>query len=291
MKKILIVLLLFPLLTFSQEAKDTLWTTEGNVTLNFSQVSLTNWAAGGKSSVTGVFIANMAANYKKDKLSWDNSADIRYGFLKEEDSHATKSDDNIDLSSKLGIEATGNWHYAGLLNFKSQFAPGYNYPDTDNAISDFMAPGYLNMGIGMDYKTDNLSVLMAPLAGKFTFVTNDILSAEGAFGVDEGKKVRGELGALVKVEYKTDIMKNVTFNTKLDLFSNYLEKPQNIDIDWNAQINMKVNEFLTANIVTHMIYDDDIDIDIDNNNDGEIDESGPRLQFMEMFGVGLTFKF
>uniref|UniRef100_UPI003216246A DUF3078 domain-containing protein n=1 Tax=uncultured Draconibacterium sp. TaxID=1573823 RepID=UPI003216246A len=288
MRNLLTLLLLFPLIALAQNdaKKDTFWTTSGTTTLNFSQVSLSNWAAGGKSSMSGVMMLNLSANYKKDKLSWDNTFDFRYGFLKEEDMSLRKSDDKIDISSKLGIQAKGNWNYSGLLNFKSQFANGYNYPDTENVISKFMAPGYLTLGLGMDYKTNNFSALLAPVSGKFTFVTDSDLSDAGAFGVDPGDKTRSELGATAKFEYKTDIMKNVSFTTKLDLFSNYLKNPQNIDIDWTAQINMKVNDYLSANIITQLIYDDDVDI-----VDPDTGIGSPKIQFMEMFGVGLTFKF
>ncbi|WP_321372686.1 DUF3078 domain-containing protein [uncultured Draconibacterium sp.] len=288
MKKLLILFLLIPAFVLAQEEKkDTLWTRSGNTTLNFSQVSLNNWAAGGKSSMSGVIMVNYAANYKKDKLSWDNTFDFRYGFLKEEDMDLRKSDDKIDISSKLGVEAKKNWYYSALLNFKSQFAPGYNYPDTDNAISKFMAPGYLNLGLGMDYKTDGFSLMMAPVSGKFTFVIDDDLSDEGAFGVEEGKKLRAELGATVKAQLKKDIMKNVTLDTKVDFFSNYLDQPKNIDVDWTFKIIMKVNDYLSANLITQMIYDNDVKIQ------GEDPESSPApaLQFMESFGVGLTFKF
>ncbi len=287
MKKSWILFLLLPAITFAQEKKDTLWTTSGNTTLNFSQVSLSNWAAGGKSSMSGIFMVNYAANYKKDKVSWDNSFDFRYGFLKEKETDLRKSDDNIDISSKLGYQAKGNWYYSGLLNFKSQFAPGYNYTDDEkgDAISKFMAPGYLTAALGMDYKTDVFSAMIAPLSGKFTFVTDEDLSDDGAFGVDEGSKVRGELGATVKLELKKDIMKNVALNTKLDLFSNYLDNPQNVDVDWTVKINMKVNDYLSANLITQMIYDKDIEFE---NSDGSVES---RLQFMESFGVGLTFKF
>ncbi|HYQ55961.1 MAG TPA: DUF3078 domain-containing protein [Draconibacterium sp.] len=287
MKKVLILLFLIPAFAFAQqEKKDTLWTTSGNTTLNFSQVAFSNWAAGGKSSMSGVVMVNLAANYKKDKINWDNTFDFRYGFLKEEDIDLRKSDDKIDISSKLGIEAVEHWFYSGMVNFKSQFAPGYNYPDTDNAISKFLAPGYLNMALGMDYKTEKLSVLMAPVSGKFTFVTDDELSDAGAFGVDPGNKIRAELGATIKAQLVTDIMKNVTLDTKVDFFSNYLEDPQNIDVDWTLKIIMKVNDYLSANLITQMIYDDDILI-LNPDSGSEV----PRLQFMESFGVGLTFKF
>ena len=293
MKKILFFFILLPVFAQAQAPADSLrlWKKGGMVSLNFSQVSLTNWIAGGKSSASGVFMVNTFANYQKDNISWDNSIDLSYGFLKEKENALVKSDDKIDLNSKLGIKASKRWNYSGLINFKSQFAPGYSYPNTTDPISRFMAPGYLNLAAGMDYKTEKISVLMSPFTGKFTFVTDDELSALGSFGVDPGKKIRSEIGAFIKFEGKTDVVKNVSLQTKLDLFSNYLHNPQNIDVDWNMLINMKVNEFLSANLVSHLIYDDDISIPIDNNGDGVIDESGPRIQFMEMFGAGLSFKF
>jgi len=289
MKRLLSILLLVPVFAFAQEKKDSLWTISGSTTVNFSQVSLSNWAAGGKSSMSAIGMINYAANYKKDNLSWDNSFDFRYGFLKEKDVKVRKSDDIIDVSSKLGIKADGNWNYSGLVNFKSQFAKGYKYDENNiptNVISRFMAPAYLKTGLGMDYKTNHLSVLIAPVSGKFTFVLDDSLSAQGAFGVEENKNLRAELGATAKFEYKNDIMKNVMLNTSLDLFSNYLKDPKNVDLDWKVQINMKVNDYLSANLITHMIYDNDTKIkDPDNGI------SSPGLQFMESFGVGLTFKF
>ncbi len=286
MKKLLIILLFVPATLFSQEVQDTLWRSGGVFTINFSQVSLTNWIAGGKSSASGVFMLNTFSNYKKNDLSWDNSADLSYGFLKEKENDLIKSNDKIDLSSKLGIKATEKWNYSALANFKSQFAPGYNNPDVTNAISRFLAPGYLTFALGMDYKTDNISVFISPLTGKFTFVTDDDLLAAGAFGVDPGKKSRSEIGAFFKFEGKTELVKNVSMQTKLDLFSNYAHNPQNIDIDWSVLINMKVNEYLSANLVTQLVYDDDIKI-----LDPDTGESAPRVQFMEMFGVGLSLKF
>jgi len=288
MKKLFIIFLLFPSIVFSQETPDSLkiWQKGGVLTLNFSQVSLTNWAAGGKSSASGVFMMNTFANYQKDNVSWDNTIDLSYGFLKENDNDLIKSNDKIDLNSKLGIKATEKWNYAAVVNFKSQFAPGYIYPNTTDIISKFLAPGYLNIGFGMDYKVEKYSVFLAPISGKFTFVTDDVLAADGAFGVDPGKNARSEMGATVKFDYKTEVVKNVTFQTKLDLFSNYFHNPQNIDVDWNVLINMKVNEFLSANLVSQLIYDDDVKI-----LDLETETSAPRVQFMEMFGVGLSFKF
>lgn len=285
MKRIIFVFLLFPALLFAQEKVDSLsnWKRGGMFSANFSQISLTNWAAGGKSSMSGVFMVNSFANYKKDSLSWDNTVDFTYGFLKEDNDKLVKSSDKIDFNSKLGYAAgSSKWNYAALLNFKSQFAPGYNYPraDADSYISKFLAPAYISFALGMDYKTESMSLFLSPATGKFTIVNDDALSAEGNYGVDPGKKFRSEMGALLKFQVNKEILKNVTAQTKLDLFSNYFHNPQNIDVDWSVLINMKVNEYLSANLVTQLIYDDDIRID-----------GKRRVQFMEMFGVGLSVKF
>ncbi len=291
MKKLLLIFMLFPVFVFAQDnQQDTVkyWKKGGVFTANFSQVSLTNWAAGGKSSMSGVFLFNTFANYKKDSLAWDNTINLTYGFLKEEDNDLTKSSDKIDINSKLGYGTGNHWYISALLNFKSQFAPGYNYPreDGDQAISKFLAPGYITLGLGMDYKREHFTMYLSPATGKFTIVNDDVLSAAGEFGVDPGKKFRSEFGAMAQFTVDKEIVKNVTFKSKLDLFSNYFNNPENIDVDWSVLLNLKVNEYLSANLVTQLIYDDDIKI-----LDPETDTSAPRVQFMEMFGVGLSLKF
>lgn len=289
MKKLVFLFLFLPFGLIAQEQSDSLsyWKRSGLISANFSQVSLTNWAAGGQSSMSGVFMLNYLANYKKDSLSWDNYIDLRYGFLKEDGNDMTKSSDRIEFNSKLGYNTGTGWNYAALVNFKSQFAPGYNYPRTpnDTYISKFLAPAYVNVALGMDYKNDFITLFISPATGKFTIVGDDDLSAAGEFGVDPGKKFRAEFGGSVRFGAQKEIVKNVTASTKLDLFSNYFHNPANIDIDWTFMLNMKVNEWLSANFLTQMIYDDDIKIvDKDGN-------SAPLIQFMEMFGVGLSVKF
>ena len=278
------------MLSFAQEQADTVkyWKRSGILTANFSQVSLTNWASGGQSSMSGVFMMNYLANYKKDSLSWDNYIDLRYGFLKEDAKDITKSSDKIEVNSKVGYATGGGWNYAASVNFKSQFAPGYNYPRTpnDKLISQFLAPAYINLALGMDYKSEYITLFLSPATGKFTIVNNDELSAAGEFGVDPGKKFRAEFGGSVRFGAKKEIFKNVTAQTKLDLFSNYFHNPQNIDVDWTFLLTMKVNEWLAATLLTQMIYDDDIKI-----LDKDTQKSAPMVQFMEMFGIGLSFKF
>lgn len=156
----------------------------------------------------------------------------------------------------------------------------------------------------MDYKlSDKFSAFIAPATSKFTFVSDQFLADAGAFGVDParydssgirliaGKNIRAEFGGYIRIMYKKDIMKNVSVQTKLELFSNYLKNPQNIDVNWENLISMKVNKFISATINTQLIYDDDTKIAIDKNNDGIIDEKGPRIQFKEVLGAGFSYKF
>jgi hypothetical protein len=273
------------------------WKTGGVAGFNLAQTALINWAAGGEKSfaVNGVF--SVFANYKKDKIAWDNSLDIGYGLLSQgDDGIYRKTDDKVDLLSKFGREAVKNLYYAALFNFKSQMTPGYNYlgDGTKDKISDKFAPAYIITAIGLDYKPSAyLSIFAAPLTGKITIVSDQALSDSGAFGVEPGKLTNSEFGGYIRMiysknDFESEIMKNVSFTTKIDLFSNYLENPQNIVVNWETLIALKVNKFINVNFNTHLIYDDKILIA--KEVDGVMEES-PRIQFKEIFGVGISFKF
>jgi hypothetical protein len=273
------------------------WKTGGVAGFNLAQTALINWAAGGEKSfaVNGIF--SVFANYKKHKIAWDNSLDLGYGILSQgEDADFKKTDDKVDLLSKFGREAYKNLYYAALFNFKTQMTPGYNYLDdgTKNMISDKFAPAYVITAIGLDYKPSAyLSVFAAPLTGKITIVSDQVLSDAGAFGVDPGKSTNSEFGGYIRMiysknDFESEFMKNVSFTTKIDLFSNYLEDPQNIVVNWETLIALKVNKFINVNFNTHLIYDDKILIA--KEVDGVMEEA-PRIQFKEIFGVGISFKF
>ena len=292
MKKYLMLLMLLPVTLYSTEKADSLksWNFGGLASFNMSQVSLTNWSAGGRSSSSGVAFINVFENYKKDNISWENSLNMGYGLLKEQDNAVVKSNDKFELNSKFGLKKTEKLYLSSLFNFKTQFAPGYFYPNTIDPISRFMAPGYLTLALGIDYKPNKMiSIFISPLTDKTTFVCDTTLSNAGAFGVTPGEKVRCEIGSYVKMEIKAEIMKNVNLSTQVNFFSNYIDHPENIDINWDFLLNMKINNFLSANLITNMIYDDNIKTVKDNNGVNEM--RGARIQFKEMFGLGLNFKF
>jgi hypothetical protein len=286
------------------------WRTGGIFSLNLAQTSLTNWAAGGQNTIAASGLFSMFSNYKSKNSAWDNSLDIGYGILKQgKEDGWIKTDDKIDLLSKYGQKAGTNWYYAALLNFKTQSRPGYKYPNDTVKISDFMAPAYLLGALGMDYKPNKyFSSFLAPFTSKITFVNDQTLADAGAFGVDKaildnsgnvitpGSKMRSEFGGYIRFiysrnDFRAEFLKNVSFTSKIDLFSNYLSNPQNIDVSWENQIAFKVNKFITINVNTHLLYDDDVMISIDDNDDGLEDRKGPRTQFKEILAIGFAYKF
>ncbi len=282
------------------------WKLGGDVGFNTSQVGFTNWAQGGQNSIAGMTFLHLYANYSKDKWSWDNYANFEYGLMQQGSDITKKSDDLLEIGTKLGHKATELWFYTAQASFKSQFSRGYdydNYVNTDTYISDFLAPAYILAGLGMDYKpNDNLSLYMSPITMKYTIVNDTLLAYYGAFGVQKAefddaglliknyKTGRFELGAYLKFMYKKEIVENVDFSTTLDLYSNYLENPQNIDVEWKVEFIMKVNSWLNASIKTHLIYDDDIDIIGSDDANGN-PTYGPKTQFKEAIAVGLIYKF
>ncbi len=276
---------------FAQDGKDTTrhWDIGSITSFTINQTMLSHWAAGGQNSLAINGMSKIHANYKKGKALWSNSLDLGYGLLKQQDKPMRKTDDRIEFNSQYGFKAFENFYYTVLFNFKSQFTPGYQYTDNDSVkISNFLAPGYLVFSGGMNYEPNkHLGIYASFISGKVTLVMDPDLSAIGAFGVDSGKTVRYELGAYLKFNFSKEIIKNVTLNAKVDLFSNYLKNPQNVDVNADVFVAYKATKYLTINARIQSIYDDDIKILLDE----QTGRRGPRLQTMEILGLGLTFKF
>ncbi len=286
MRKLTILAIVLLMGVNVMRAQDTTyWKRGGDFAINFSDVAFSNWAAGGDNARSFNTFMNLYAKYAKGKLAWDNSLALGYGLTNVAEKGYRKSEDKIDFASKFGYKATDKLYYAALMSFKSQFTEAYEYTDTDETvISNFLAPGYFTFGLGIDYKpTEWLSVYFSPLTNKLTIVQVDDLRVK--YGVDDDKSLRYEFGGLAKIVFRKDVWKNVTLESKLELFSNYLNNPQNIDVDWQNALTMKVNKYLSASLMTHMLYDDDIDIN--SKDDGK--QTG--IQFNRVFGVGFMYKF
>ena len=263
------------------------WTKKGNASVLFNQSTFDNWLAGGENNISGNLGLNYDFNYKKGLWAWDNKIMASYGIVKTRtSSFAKKTDDRLEFNSLLGkqMQTNAKWYYSAFLNFKTQFTKGYNYATDDNGAetrtqyTNFMSPAYLLIGPGIQWKqNDNLKVNFAPLTSKFTFVDKDFtLPEEAYFGVEEGESMRYELGFNASAYYKFGIVANVSLENILNLYSNYLEDPQNVDLDYQLNVVMKINRFLTTNINFQTIYDDN---------------AFRGFQVRQVFGVGANYGF
>ncbi|MBZ9729966.1 DUF3078 domain-containing protein [Salegentibacter sp. JZCK2] len=285
----------------------TFWTEKNQVGVNLNEVAFINWNAGGNNSISALLHGNAERNFKKDDLNWRNRATMRYGINSQEGQALRKTEDELRLSSSFGYrkDSVSNWFYSAKFNFNTQFTNGYKYPDTSSPISKFMAPGYLFLGIGSEYSdpVEDLVIYISPVTQKSTFVLDQRLANEGMFGVtaavrdtlgnivEKGENVRTEFGFLVSSDFSKEVFENVEVDNQLSLYSDYLNKFGNIDVEWQLNVNLKVNDFIKANVGSHLRYDDDVKFKEDTNGDGELETTGPRVQFKQMLGVGLVYEF
>lgn len=267
------------------------WKYDGNAAINLNQVALKNWAGGGQSSIGLGTVFALKASYAKKNFSWDVKANMAFGLQKLGKQEFRKSDDFFEISSQLNYKFKKGWRIAFLTTARSQFAPGYEYPgDTATVlISKIFSPGYTIIAPGIEYRAPKyFTLLISPITNKNNVVMDENID-ETRYGVEEGKKVFAQAGAFLTTTFDIEVFKNVTYKTKLDLFSNYLQNPQNIDINWSNNIVMKVNSFLDVTFSTELIYDDDVLVPKERE-DGTLYQ-GKGTQFRQGLTVGIGYKF
>lgn len=263
------------------------WVLSGVTGLNLSQTALSNWSAGGENSMAGNVYLNGALLRKSGNWLWQNTLVLEYGLSKTKTNGTQKTNDNINLATQLGYSTNNVWFYTAMADLKTQFYKGYKYPDKSHYISDFFAPAYSNVSLGLEYRPKaNYSLYLSPVAGKLTFVNDDYLSDLGSFGVDPGDKFKAEFGAYFKARLEQAIMENVNLVTTADFFTPYSDQFGNIDVNWDVLISMKINKYLSATLNTTLKYDNDVKR-IDENGETR----GAKVQFKEVLGVGLAYNF
>ncbi len=267
------------------------WTLFGNGSIGFTQTSLSNWSKGGESSLALLLMSKYNANYSKDKVKWENSAEFRYGISQTKTRGFEKNDDKFELQSRLGYSAFKKWFYSGEANFRTQLAPGYTFPDKVHPISAFMAPGYLTMSIGMDYKPNkDFSLFLAPFTSKTTIIRDTVTITPSKFGLEPGKKQLWEPGIIVKANWHRALTENITYDTKGEFFNNYRYTFQKFAFEWEQVVIMRISRLINARVMTQMVYDYNTKFPILDLAGKEIGRK-PKLQFKELFTIGLTYKF
>ena len=270
------------------------------VNVQFSQVQLSQWAAGGQSSASLIAKVDQFWEYDGTDFGWDTEFHGAFGLLhRPDDQIILKTDDRIELATKLGRRLKDKGSLTALGSFRTQLAPGYatvnGLPDVNQVTSRLMAPGYLVLALGLDMKpTETTTIFVAPFTSKSTFVLDDSLSAQGLFGVRPGERARHEVGGYIRVGLKEQVTENVTYAVRLDLFSNYLEEPEAIDIFTDHVLTLKVNSWLSTTLGLTLIYDKDVELVLREPNPdipGDLGDVGPGVQLKQILAVGLSLKF
>ncbi|MDA8588742.1 DUF3078 domain-containing protein [Flavobacteriaceae bacterium] len=265
------------------------WKNSGNALFLVNQSSFSNWTSGGQSSISGTLKIDYNFNYSDNGWDWDTKVISHFGLNKISGSDfLKKTDDRIEINSVLGKkfnnDIIGRWSYSSFFNFQTQFAKGYRFGRDANGNpnrtekSRFFSPATVQLGVGMYWKkSKDLWVNVAPMTGKLILVnrrfTENLNENQTYFGVKKGGNSRFELGASIRSYYKSEIFENVTMENRLSLYSDYLDRPQNIDFDCTFNFIMKVNQYVSTNLIFQFVYDDN-----------EI----RRVQIREVLGVGLN---
>ena len=285
-------------------------TFHGSYGLNVNQLALSNWAAGGESSFSGKAFADFTLIDRKKSFEQKLTGAFAFGFSRYTDKRIEKSDDKIDLAYYLSLNSKTQWNVTAVATFNTQFAKGYKYPNDSTVISTFFAPAYLTVSAGYSYKTknDRFQIFMSPLAGKVTFVLNQDLADQGAFGVRKGyydqdsiwvpgENIAPALGVNVITNYKQPIGKNITYTTMLNVFYNYLERRDDdrlrLDVNWENTINFTITKYISTILFVHLKYDHNTTFPVYEEIDGVQTVVGnkPKLQFKESLGIAFVHKF
>lgn len=288
--------------------KPNYWTNSVELNVGLNQTQLSNWAAGGYNTVTLNSGLDAKADYAKDLASWTNRLQMQYGFLYSDEKIGLiqKNTDRLYLESKFAYKTgpDSKWSYSATFDARTQFSNNFDTYVQDAAgkwsgtlKSGFLAPAYINLGLGMDWAPAPwFSLNVAPLTGSVVIVQIDTLRMNyGMELIDDTldptlsvnyKSVKFQLGAQVKMGAKAKVNDALSLETQLVLFSNYLKNPQNLRVNWDNKISWQLTKFFKVGVDTWLIYDPDVKIYSDK--DGKTTD---RIQFKEFLSFNFTWTF
>ena len=265
------------------------WTLNGKTDLGLTQIAQENWKAGGKNSLAFLFTFNGDANYTKNNVTWNNSMEIRNGWIKKGGEKIEKNNDLFRFTSRFGLKAFKKWYYSTEADFNTQFFNGYKYPNRDDVISGFFAPAYLVLKLGMDYKQKTLSILLSPISAKMTYISDTAKVNPTRYGVPAGNKSVWQSGLSADLNWSKNFGPNISYSTKYNMFVNYNSFPSSYDIKWENNINMRINTYITMGLRFYLLYDDDVLFGTGKFDGNGVEITETRWQFQEMMSLNFTY--
>jgi hypothetical protein len=290
MKKVLLLACLCIGLTplFAQEAEETakeaekekVWTKTAGLGLDFAQLSLINPRVGAGANRIGFGgLATFTANYKKERFAWNNTGSLQLGAQRigGRSKPFEKNMDIIRLTSRASFRPGKGKIFAAVeADALTLLLPTYQgnvlKPEDPNEgpISKFFSPVQVIVSPGIEYKfDDHLSFLFSPISLKVIYVGSDNIASLNVHGNELGKNDFTQMGANLRAAYNNKFLKDrLSWVSALDLYSNYLQSPENMDVFWTNDLNFTIIKNLSLNIVTELFYDDDVNVQVDLDDDG-----------------------
>lgn len=266
-KKLLLISISLGIGAYAQETESNIpsvdstknWSIQGQNTMMLNQSAFSNWVGGGANNVGWLAGANYSITYEKGKDLWENIVVLGYGQNSTQGVGTRKTQDVLNFSTNYGREVAKDWYISSGASLQTQFAAGYsdgNNPDAQK-ISNFMAPGYVNLGAGMTYRpNDYFTLTLRPANARWTFVADKDLQYAGSYGLkNDGDTSLFQFGFLGTAVYKVKLMENINLTNTASVFSNYLDHPDRLVLNYGAVLNMKINKFISSNITVDLLYD------------------------------------
>ena len=244
------------------------WTESVKTQVNFSQTSLTNWAAGGDNTVSLQGYIDANANWKKNEMFWNNRLQLDYGFLYASSKPILqKSTDRIYLESKWGYKTDKmkKFYFSASYDFKSQFTSGWDYKTPGSLVdeegneltgsalrgawrdarvlkSNLLAPAYTTLALGIDWTPSKwLSVNFAPATGGFVIVTKDALRTKYGMELTKESKALAEAFKNYNAEAASESEKAAYERYQESLKSGSAYKSAKFELGAQIKADAKVN--------------------------------------------------
>jgi hypothetical protein len=276
------------------------WNYKFSSSMALNQTYISNWAKGGENSLSGLFDISGSAIYtnKEQQTQWTSSIRSKYGIIITEEYGRRTNTDLLELNSQYNKVIKDKVDFSSVFYMKNQIAKGYKYPNDSVPVSKFLNPGTFTIGVGLEYKPfKNTSLNYSILSYKNTFVLDTARIKQTTHGIPKDRRSRQEMGGQLVVKNKVTIFDDLVISNSMRLFSSYLEKPENIDIDWEINLEKKINWYFTIMMNFHMIYDDDIKFQVLDKDEKPVllpdgsQKKVAKLQFKQYMGLALLFKF
>ncbi len=273
------------------------WVYGLSTAFSLNQNYISNWARGGESALSSLLDLRGSADYhnRSSKIKWTNNARLRYGNILSEEFGFRTNQDIFEMNSQYNRNIRDKFDFSAVFYGKTQISRGYDFPNDSVPISTFLSPGTFTIGAGFEYEPiRNTKFNLSLLSYRNTFVLDTTLINQRAHGIELGKRAKHEMGGQLVINSRTSLFEDVAVNNIVRLFSNYLDKPQNIDVDWEINLSKRFSYYFTISLNLHLIYDENILFPVfDKQGEPVLLPDGsskvePRIQIKQFLGVTMS---